>query len=78
MSNGVSAMVNHVIARLNRSRSLALLRIHSPGVAGPMNVSAGAMPGTRQHAGIGIGNLPTSARRCAASRPASRGTGRCN
>lgn len=57
MSNGVAVMVNQIFARLNRSRSLALLRIHSHGMPGLMNVSAGTMPGTRHHAGVGVGNL---------------------
>ena len=57
MSNGVTVMVNHVMARLRRSRSLAVLRIHSHGASGLMNVTAGSMSGAAHGAAIALGNL---------------------
>jgi hypothetical protein len=40
-SNGVATMVSEVISRAGRHRRIALLRIHSHGAPGSMNVTAG-------------------------------------
>ena len=54
-------MVNEVIARLRRYHSLALLRIHSHGGAGLMNVSAGQDEASPHQATIAASNLPALA-----------------
>lgn len=57
MSNGVTVMVNAIMARLNQSGRLALLRIHSHGAAGLMNVTAGSMSGAPHMSAIGLSNI---------------------
>ncbi len=57
MSNGVGQAVQEIFNRLNRSGTLAMVRFHSHGVPGAMNVSAGNADMDIHLAGIATSNI---------------------